>query len=193
MNKSFYFIISLVLLKVFEASAQDVIQHTLDDLNCPLTPQIIELKPQPEINSNNNLRRFTGSPDLASGDLILIKGQVLDSNCVPISDAVVEIWQADSYGNELLNADYEINPEFDKYFVGSGKTITDNMGNYHFLSIMPGSHGNKEAPSINFTVKHRDFLPFETKMYFENQSINSADKMLNKYVENTKKLTGSFR
>jgi len=186
MNK-ISFLLSIFFISGSYNAFADVLQHTYDDLNCPLTPQIIELKPQPDIVSSNNLRRFSGTPHLASGDLILIKGQILDSNCVPVPVAVIEIWQANSLVNEIMNTEYEINNQFDPNFVGSGKTTTDNMGNYMFFSIMPGSLGKNSAPHINFMVRHRDFLPFETKMYFENQSINSKDTLLNKYVPKDKR------
>lgn len=181
-------ILFLAILLTFSSSKAwaDILQETFDDLNCPLTPQLIDLKPHPEVANTNNLRRFPGHPDVASGDLIVIKGQVMDSHCVPIPDAVVEIWQADSIGKELLDIDFELNQEYDPHFIGSGKAITDNMGNYYFFTVMPGNIDENHAPSVNFLIKHRDFLPFETKMYFENQSLNHKDKLLNKYVNKAK-------
>lgn len=151
---------------------------------CPITPAIWEDLPfEGKIIKNNNLRRKSGLPDFADGEFININGKILDSNCVPVAEAVVEIWQADTMGNMLSDDSTLI---ADKNFAYSGTAITDNLGRYNFFTIFPGSI-DKQAPHINFRVRHPDFLPLETYMYFPNNNLNDFDSTLKNIVDKNKK------
>lgn len=66
---------------------------------CPITHQIWDIRPKPQIYKTNNLFRRVGSATYADGNQILIRGRLLDARCVPIANAVIEIYQADSRGN----------------------------------------------------------------------------------------------
>ena len=134
---------------------------------------LTDLSMPDNFNTTNNLAKKTGSFYRAFGEIIFIQGSISDSFGVPISNAVVEIWQTNSAGkyHTLL----EKNSEFiDKYFNMSGRAITDNLGNYHFISIMPGSNPGR-APHINFNVYHPRFGRLETEMYFINHPHNQTD------------------
>lgn len=149
---------------------------------CQTTPEFWELKPPPDIVYSNNLRRLTSSLEFAKGDFIIIEGKVVDSQCVPISDAIVEIWQANSLGGLDYYDNSEDNPALkDVNFAGSGSTITDNMGYYSFITVFPGSVAS-QAPHVNFRVRHKDFLPIETIMYFENNPMNNRETLLNQQI-----------
>ena len=50
------------------------------------------------IKNTSNLRRKTGIAITAAGDRIYFTGKIVDSNCVPVPDALIEIWQADMGG-----------------------------------------------------------------------------------------------
>jgi protocatechuate 3,4-dioxygenase beta subunit len=142
---------------------------------CPLTPQVWELKSFPESSSTNNLRRKQGSPEFALGDFVTVEGRVVDSNCVPVEGAIVEIWQANALGiNQYETTDYK---KIDPNFLESGSILTDNLGHYSFLTIMPGAT-EVRAPHINFRITHDDFMPMETTMFFENQALNHKDPLL---------------
>lgn len=152
--------------------------------NCPTTPEVWQLVSAPEIEKSNNLRRKTGSTEFAKGDFIIIEGRLTDSNCVPISDAYIQIWHANSFGiyeHEKGNFNKK-----DKNFKGSGATITDNLGYYRFLTIFPGSI-NGDAPHVNFIIQHKDFFPIETTMFFENHDSNLQDPILNTEVDEQKR------
>jgi len=176
-----YVLIAISLLISCQAHAQEKILK----MSCEITPQIWDLKSPPSISSSNNLRRKTGSSEVAQGDFITVEGRVFDENCVPISGATVEIWQVNSLGLDQFNSTDYVN--LDSNFIGSGKMITDNLGNFRFLSIFPGSENDVRAPHINFRVKHRDFMPSETEMFFENQINNSKDSNLISQVERSKR------
>jgi protocatechuate 3,4-dioxygenase beta subunit len=151
---------------------------------CPITPAIWETIPFPGIiNKTNDLRHKTGSPEFAEGQFIEIKGKVLDSNCVPVTEAIVEIWQNDAAANAFDPVD---NSKLDPNFNYSGTSITNNLGEFNFFTILPGSK-DKEAPHINFRVKHADFLPLETYMYFPHNINNDSDPTLKNLVDKNKR------
>lgn len=155
---------------------------------CVITPEISLLQTPPKPHKSNNLRRMQHKTEFAQGQPILITGMVLDAACVPIGDAVVEIWQANAMGG----IDYIIENEnvasvnqkknLDEYFAGSGMTVTDNFGRYHFLTVMPGTLNDSRSPHVNVRIRHSDFGTFESVIYFEHQHLNEKDSVLRKYV-----------
>jgi protocatechuate 3,4-dioxygenase beta subunit len=129
--------------------------------------------------SSNNLIKKTGSFYRGFGEIIFFKGTITDSFGVPISNAIIEIWQANSAGkyHSLL----EPNSEYiDPYFNMSGKAITNNVGEYNFITIMPGSKVGR-APHININVYHPKFGKLETESYFENHPNNKNDYQYTSY------------
>lgn len=144
-----------------------------------ITPEVKEDKryivPQ-NFSHSNNLRRKTGSPFLAKGKFLYIEGFVFDLLGVPIENAVVKIWQTNTFGyyNHLV-VDKEDFTKHDIDFEGTGTSITDSNGHYSFFTIIPGYYG-ENAPHINFIVEHEEFNRFETMMYFPMQVRNTADK-----------------
>lgn len=172
-NLIFFLIFIAPLFVVAEAKSSNKIIN-----QCEITPQIWLLKTPPIMQKTNNLRRAVGSPDFARGQFILLEGIVMDDQCVPISDAIVDIWQANSKGG--IDYDHKRSKRSDPNFMGTGTMITDNMGYYDFLTVMPGSIEPARAPHINVRVRHRDFQEFESVIYFENSHLNKSDVILNK-------------
>jgi protocatechuate 3,4-dioxygenase beta subunit len=141
----------------------------------------------PEIfSTTNNLVKKVGSFYRAFGEIIFIQGKITDSFGVPIEGAVVEIWQTNAAGkyHTLLESNSEY---IDKYFNMSGKSITDNLGNYYFITILPGSNPGR-APHINMNIYHTRFGRLETEMYFKNHPYNETDYQYLAYSEEERKL-----
>ncbi|MGI9463408.1 MAG: protocatechuate 3,4-dioxygenase subunit alpha, partial [Aestuariivirgaceae bacterium] len=90
-------------------------------------------------------------PDLVrpdtGGDRITISGRVLDGEGAPVSDALVEIWQADAAGNYAGRGG-------NTSFAGFGRTGTgvDAKNRSVFHTIKPGCVAKNEAPHINGIV-----------------------------------------
>jgi protocatechuate 3,4-dioxygenase beta subunit len=182
---------------------QSDIVKSVDVTSCPITPPVYEDVTIPEIYKTNNLRRRTGYATYAKGEFIRITGIVTDSNCVPISNATVQIWHADSKGyykslsvENYLNDDmmysvpkdrfqktYRINKDSDKNFTGSGSTSTDNLGRFTFLSIMPGKVEGKD-PVVMFRILHKDFNELSTVMYFpENTKTTNKAEFISEILD----------
>lgn len=135
--------------------------------------------------TTNNLAKKTGSFYRAFGEIIFIQGTVTDSFNVPIDGAVIEIWQKNAAGkyHTLLERDSEF---IDKYFSMSGRTVTDNLGNYHFITVMPGAVQGR-APHINMNIYHPRFGKLETEMYFEKHPYNENDYQYLSYSEDERR------
>ncbi len=142
--------------------------------------------------TSNNLAKKVGAFYRAFGEIIFIQGKVTDSFNVPIFGAIIEIWQTNAAGkyHSLL----EQNSEYiDKYFNMSGRAVTDNLGNYYFVTIMPGSYLGR-APHINMNIYHQKFGKIETEFYFENHPLNQSDYQYLSYsLKERKALTAKVR
>lgn len=139
-----------------------------------------------EFFTSNNLAKKPGSFYRAFGEIIFVQGTITDSFGVPIHNAVVEIWQANAAGkyHTLL----EPNSKFiDKYFNMSGRAITDNLGNYYFITIMPGNNIGR-APHINMNIYHQDFGRLETEMYFGKHPENNSDYQYLSYEDEDREM-----
>jgi protocatechuate 3,4-dioxygenase beta subunit len=145
-----------------------------------------------KFNSTNNLVQKTGSFYASFGEVMFLQGTITDSFNLPISGAVVEIWQTNSAGKyqTLLDPKSDL---VDKNFNMSGRSTTDNLGKYFFTTIVPGFYLNR-SPHINMNVYHERFGKLETEIYFENHPRNKTDYQYLSYDEKDRGLlTGSVR
>lgn len=122
---------------------------------------------------SNNLTRKAGSFKRARGEPLYIKGKITDAFGIPISNAKIKIWQTNAYGKyqDLLE---EHDKNFDKNFTMSGESISNNLGNYEFITVFPGFYDDR-APHINIIIYHKKFGIIETEFYFQNHPLNMLD------------------
>ncbi|WP_262998221.1 protocatechuate 3,4-dioxygenase [Anaplasma capra] len=169
-------------------------------VNCVETPEISDVSEMPDVfNLSNNLARKSGSSVVADGELVYIVGRVTDPKCRPLSNVSVFIWQADSRGlystkgksigsdtaGKGLGKTDEIT--YDENFNGSGKATTDNLGNFSFVTVIPGKHMGR-SPRVHFLLKHKDFPELQTEMFFEGFAGNSEDPNLSRIPATMRKL-----
>lgn len=119
----------------------------------------------------------------ATGERIYITGTVFDGDGQPISDALLEIWQADAQGIYNHPADPR-REQADSYFRGFGRSETVNNGTFRFKTIKPGRvawEGEQtQAPHINVRVFARGMLIHAlTRLYFADEAANETDPILN--------------
>ena len=105
----------------------------------------------------------------AAGEKIRLIGTITDGDNQPVSDACVELWQAD--------------PPATNVFVGWGRCGTDAEGNFHFVTVKPGpvpGRGNQvQAPHFAITLLARGLLKtLVTRAYFEGEALNETDPLL---------------
>lgn len=141
--------------------------------------------PEDSINKNGNLMRKPGAVERARGQYVHITGHVVDEQCVPIPNAVIQIWQHDDQGKGLNDYITKTvwdtrDPDYDKNFAYTGTAQTDNNGKFSLLTIFPGVKEEDEisAPHINIKVLHSDFKTLKTRMYFAKHPRNESDNIL---------------
>ena len=142
---------------------------------CSVTPSIAEnnYPSRRAIITSNKLVLPAGKSLYADGQLVSLAGRVLDVNCVPVSDAIVEIWQVDPKGHYVKSTLGERMSPY-PHFTGSGRAITDNLGRFNFTTLFPGVYG-KRAPHINFRIISKDVGNLDTQMFFAGDLRNSDD------------------
>jgi len=118
------------------------------------------------------------TPD-ASGERIRVEGRVLDGDGRPVSDAMIELWQADAAGRYAHPADQRANPN--AAFKGFGRAGTDESGSFRFETVKPGPVGGPngaQAPHVVVAVFARGMLrQCYTRLYFSDEK-NDADPIL---------------
>lgn len=116
------------------------------------------------------------------GQRIRIVGRVLDGDGVGVPDAMIEIWQANSYGRYNHPSDTRDLP-LDPTFTGFGRTGTDAEGHYWFETVKPGAApfdaARMQAPHICVAVFGRGLLNhLYTRLYFADEPANVTDPIL---------------
>ncbi|HLC02157.1 MAG TPA: protocatechuate 3,4-dioxygenase subunit beta [Anaerolineales bacterium] len=119
------------------------------------------------------------------GERILVVGRVLDENDRPVRQALIEIWQTNSTGRYIHQADQHPAP-LDPNFTGAGRCLTNDNGEYRFVTIRPGAypwrnHENAWRPAhIHFSVFGTNFLSrLVTQMYFPGDPLLPLDPIYN--------------
>ncbi|MEP6996994.1 MAG: protocatechuate 3,4-dioxygenase subunit alpha [Betaproteobacteria bacterium] len=120
------------------------------------------------------------APPRAPGEHLTIEGRVFDGDGKPVSDAVLEIWQADSSGKY---ADVAGKPARAGGFRGFGRILTDAGGVFRFTTIKPGAvpgpGGATQAPHLVVTLFMRGLLKHMiTRLYFPDDPGNAGDAVL---------------
>jgi protocatechuate 3,4-dioxygenase, alpha subunit len=117
-----------------------------------------------------------------SGQQIVIEGIVRDGAGAPVSEALIEIWQANAAGRYNHPADVGDRP-LDPAFDGFGRTPTDESGRFSFVTIKPGSvpdlTGQPQAPHVLLSIVARGILTrLITRIYFDDEPANDTDPVL---------------
>jgi protocatechuate 3,4-dioxygenase, beta subunit len=119
------------------------------------------------------------------GERIIVSGRVLDESARPMPHTLVEIWQANAAGRYHHDVDQHDAP-LDPNFTGCGRAITNERGEYRFVTIRPGeypwrNHYNAWRPKhIHFSVFGPSFSTrLVTQMYFPGDPLLPFDPIFN--------------
>jgi protocatechuate 3,4-dioxygenase alpha subunit len=116
------------------------------------------------------------------GQRIRIEGRLLDGNDEPISDAMIEVWQANAHGRYNHPADDRRDNRLDPDFRGFARAGTgaDPASRFVFDTIKPGALGDGQAPHLNLIVFMRGLIShLYTRIYFSDEAkANAADPVL---------------
>jgi protocatechuate 3,4-dioxygenase alpha subunit len=123
----------------------------------------------------------------AAGERVAIEGRVLDGDGAPVSDAMVEIWQANAAGRydhpEDRHEEDRHKRPLDPGFHGFGRTATGPDGRFRLRTVkpgpVPGGGDASQAPHINVSIFARGLLKrLVTRIYFPGEPLNEADPLL---------------
>jgi protocatechuate 3,4-dioxygenase, alpha subunit len=117
-----------------------------------------------------------------AGDPITLEGRITDGDGQPVTDALVEIWQANAAGRYAHPEDQR-DLVLEPAWKGFGRVTTDETGAFRFTTIKPGrvpaSDGRLQAPHINVIILMRGMLKqLNTRVYFPNDPANADDAAL---------------
>jgi protocatechuate 3,4-dioxygenase, alpha subunit len=127
------------------------------------------------------------------GERIVISGRILDGAGSPLTDAVIELWQADAEGRYAQ----KLVPEQGRVpnFLGWGRQATNADGTYRFETIKPGRvagpDGKPMAPHVTLWIVARGInIGLHTRLYFADEAeANAEDVVLNKIPDPRRRKT----
>ena len=134
---------------------------------------------------DDDLTRNAGTGGEAMGERLIVVGRVLDENERPVPNTLVEIWQANSAGRYHHEVDQH-NAPLDPNFTGAGRCLTNEEGEYRFLTIKPGAypwlnHPNAWRPAhIHLSLFGPSFVTrLVTQFFFPGDPLIPLDPILN--------------
>ena len=117
------------------------------------------------------------------GERIRVEGRVIDATGAPVTDVLIEVWQANAagcYNHPEDTTGLEVEPDFS----GFGRVTPDfTTGVFSFNTVKPGpvsASGQSQAPHLNLWLVARGInLGLNTRMYFgDEKAANAADPLL---------------
>jgi protocatechuate 3,4-dioxygenase, alpha subunit len=117
-------------------------------------------------------------------DAIVVFGTVRDGQGAPVSDSMIEIWQANAAGRYASAEDTRDDVPLTDGFDGFGRGVTDSDGRFELVTLkpgrVPGRNGELQAPHIDMSVFARGLLKrLVTRVYFPDEpEANEADPVL---------------
>jgi protocatechuate 3,4-dioxygenase, beta subunit len=121
----------------------------------------------------------------ALGQRIIVSGRLLDEEGRPIPRSLVEVWQCNAAGRYLHGNDLHDAP-IDPNFTGYGRALTNDLGEYRFLTIKPGAypwrntHNAWRPAHIHFSLFGNAIATrLVTQMYFPGDPLLVTDPIFN--------------
>jgi protocatechuate 3,4-dioxygenase, beta subunit len=123
-------------------------------------------------------RQHKGAP---LGERMILAGSVRDQDGKPVANTLIELWQCNSAGRYIHARDQHDAP-LDPNFSGAGQVLTNERGEYRFLTIKPGAypwrntHNSWRPAHIHLSVFGPAFATrLVTQMYFPGDPLLALD------------------
>ena len=119
------------------------------------------------------------------GEKMILVGRVLDDAGRPVRSALVELWQCNAAGRYAHPVDQHDAP-LDPNFLGRGQVLTDDAGEFRFVTIKPGAYPWRNHP-FGWRPAHLHFSLFGstnaerliTQMFFPGDPLLPIDPIFN--------------
>jgi protocatechuate 3,4-dioxygenase alpha subunit len=124
-----------------------------------------------------------------AGERITLALRLIDGAGVPLSDGLIEIWQADASGS-FVGPNTEL-----PAFTGWGRQASGADGVTTFETIKPGRvagpDGKPQAPHVSLWIVARGInIGLQTRLYFADEAeANEGDFVLNKIMDKRRRQT----
>lgn len=134
-----------------------------------------------QMRTQENLHVVAGPQ--TEGEPIKLEVNLWDGTGAPISDATIELWQADGKGRYRHPRDPKAN-EIAADFRGFGRAVSDlKSGYYVFETVKPGRvagpNGELMAPHVSIALFARGInIHLNTRIYFADEESNADDPIL---------------
>jgi protocatechuate 3,4-dioxygenase, beta subunit len=132
-----------------------------------------------------DLTRNAGTGGEAIGQRIIVTGRVTDEGGAPLPNMLIEIWQANAAGRYVHKADQWPGP-LDPNFLGIGRCLTNDAGEYRFLTVRPGAYPWHNEPNawrpahIHVSLLGNSWKDrLVTQMYFPDDPLLERDPIFN--------------
>jgi protocatechuate 3,4-dioxygenase beta subunit len=165
-----------------------IVKEYLEDVTLPAFGESAIGKLDNDLTKN---ARKNGEP---IGERIKVTGKIMDEYGRPLSNVLIEIWQANSAGRYIHKAEIHDAP-LDPNFLGAGRMLTDCEGRYMFYTIKPGAypwgnHYNAWRPNhIHFSVMgHHIGQRLVTQMYFPGDPLFEFDPIFQAVPKHAREL-----
>jgi len=136
-------------------------------------------------DSDNDLVRIDGRVERAGGEIVRLRGRVLDRQGNPVESARVEIWQCDVNGRYLHRRDS--GGGRDRGFQGFGSHLTGADGVYRFRTIRPVPYSGR-TPHIHVKVWADGRERLTTQFYLPGHPGNARDWLYRRIPEEQREL-----
>jgi len=135
---------------------------------------------------DNDLVKISGRVEQAGGEIVRLKGRVLDRNSRPVESARVEIWQCDVNGRYLHRGDSGGRSR-DNAFQGFGHDVTNAGGEFTFRTIKPVPYTSR-TPHIHLKVLVAGKEQLTTQLYLADHPGNDRDWLYQRIPPQQRKL-----
>lgn len=136
-----------------------------------------------DVERDADLTRLGGRAERATGQVVEVRGRVLNAQGQPVSGAQVQLWQANSGGRYAHERDAGNPNPLDPNFQGYGLVQTGADGGFSFTTIKPGGYVVREMNNATrtphfhwkFTAAGRELT---TQSYFPGEPANAVDFLI---------------
>jgi len=147
------------------------LRYTADDALGPFYPLTLPA------DQDFDLTRVAGQAGVAQGQLLYVSGRVLTADGAPVAGAVIEVWQANTFGRYAHPGDHNAAP-LDPHFQGYARLRSGADGSYRLKTVKPGEYTGR-TPHIHFDLRGARSRLI-TQMYFEGEARNATDGLLSR-------------
>jgi len=139
---------------------------------------------------DNDLVKISGRIEQAGGEIVRLKGRVLDRDGKPVVSAQVEIWQCDVNGRYLHRGDSGWSSR-DPSFQGFGHDMTNTEGEFTFRTIKPVPYTSR-TPHIHLKVLLDGKEQLTTQLYLSDHPDNDRDWLYQRIPQQQRELVTMY-